>query len=87
MASPGSTWLTPCDLQPHQDPGELLVAVGADHDDGVRLVLVRLAEVDAVDGVVAAVVQDVVEDPREHAGVHQMAGDLDGLGDLHGSRL
>ena len=70
-------------LQPHQHALEVLVALGEHDDAGVRLVLVRLADVELLDRVVAAVVEDVVEDPGKHAGVHQMPGDLNGLADLH----
>ena len=74
-------------LQAHEDAREPVVAVGADDDDRVGLVLVGLAEVDRLDGVVTAVVQDVVENSGQDPGVHQVAGDLHALADLHGATV
>src|SRR5207244_1569288 len=53
------------------------------HPDRGRVVLV-VAEVELVQRVLAAVPANVVEHPGQQPGVHQVAGDLDGLGDLHG---
>ncbi len=49
----------------------------------MRRVAGVLAHVEPVDDVVAAVLTDVVEHPREDAAVHQVPGDLDGLVDVH----
>jgi hypothetical protein len=69
------------DLHPHEDPVEQVGPVGADLDQCARLVVVLLAEVEVLDAVVAAVLEDVVEDPGQDAGVHQVTGhhDLGGL--------
>ena len=70
-------------LQPHQQPLQRLVVLGDHGDHRVRRVVGLPAHVEAVDRVVAAVLPDVVEDPRQDAVVHQVAGDLDGLVDAH----
>jgi hypothetical protein len=71
-------------LQPHDQPAERLLVVGADAHPGVRLVVRALADVEPLDGEVAAEVEDVVEQPREVAGVDEVAPHLDGFGDGHG---
>ena len=67
-------------LHPHDDALEQFGVLGADLDQRARLVLVLPAQVQALDAVVAAVLEDVVEDPGEDAGVHQVPGQGDGLG-------
>ena len=76
--SPGSTWLTPWVCSRISIRCSSVGVLGADRDQGARLVLVLAAEVEAVDPVVAAVLEDVVEHPGEDAGVHEVAGELDG---------
>ena len=71
-------------LDAHHDALEQLGLVGADLDQCPRLVLVLAAQVQRLDAVVAAVLEDVVEDAGEDPGVHQMAGEGDGLGVLGG---
>jgi hypothetical protein len=66
-------------LQPHHEAREVVLLLGAHGEDGVRLVDRRLADGEAVDRVVAAVLEDVVEDPGEHSRVDEMSAYLDGL--------
>ena len=51
--------------------------------DGRRRVVGLPAHVEAVDGVVTAVLADVVQHPGQDAVVHQVAGDLDGFAHTH----
>jgi hypothetical protein len=67
------------DLDAHEDPVQQLRVVGTDLDEGPRLVPVLAAQVQALDPVVASVLEDVVEHPGEDPGVHQMSGEGDGL--------
>ena len=65
-------------LHPHDDALEQFGLVGPDLHQRPRLVLVLAAQVEALDAVVTAVLEDVVEDPGEDAGVHEVAGQGDG---------
>jgi hypothetical protein len=64
-------------LDPHEDAVQQLGVRGPDLDQRRRLVAVLAAQLEALDPVVAAVLQDVVQDPGQDAGVHQVAGDRD----------
>jgi hypothetical protein len=77
----------PAGLQPHEEPLERLVVVGRHGDHGVGRVVGLAADVEAVDAVVAAVLPDVVQDPRQDAVIHQVSGDLDGLVGAHPSTV
>ncbi len=66
-------------LQPHDQPRQVVVAVRLHGEPCVGLVGRRLADLELVDRVVAAVLEDVVEHPGQHPGVDQVAAHLDGL--------
>ncbi len=76
----GVDLVDPMGLHPHQQPLQQVVVGRADHHPGVGLVLVLRPQIEAVDAVVPAVLQHVVDDPGQHAGVHQVTADLDDLG-------
>ena len=77
--SPGSVRLTPWVCSRITMRAEVLVAVGLHGQPGVGLVDRRLADLELVDGVVAAVLEDVVEHPGQDPRVDQVAAYLDGL--------
>ena len=79
----GVDLVDPAGLQAHQQPLEGLVVLGRDRDPGAAGVVRLVPDVEGVDDVVAAVLPDVVEDPRQDAAVHQVAGDLDCLAGTH----
>jgi len=65
----------PAGLQPHQQSLQRLVVRRTDRDRRVRGVAGVLADVEAVDDVVAFVLADVVENAAEDAAVHEVAGE------------
>ena len=84
---PGIDQVRALGLDPHQQPLQGFLVLRADrHPDRRRVVLV-VAQVEPVQRVLAAVPADVVQDAGQQPGVHQVAGDLDRLGDLHGCLL
>ena len=82
---PGVDLVDSAGLQAHQEALEGILVLSGHGDRGVGGVGGVMADVETVDGVVAAVLPDVVEDPAQDAGVHQMAGDLHGLALAHAS--